>query len=230
MGVLHYGGFFDVPEDSIARGLEIVSEGADIIDVGDDVPALEDVIAALASHTRVSIHTTDPIVAASALGAGASIVNDMSASLWPIAAEAGAGWIAVHGAEGTDPTDPDVVATVRDMLVERGTAALEGGVDEIWIDPGVGFGKTLRQSVRLLADSTSSSPPASPSPSPRVASGSSAHCSRRRMHGRSSHRFPGCSHRRSSTSPTTICSQTRTIASRAHSPPRCMHSCTAPHC
>jgi dihydropteroate synthase len=151
MGVLHYGGLFDAPEDSIARGLEVVSEGADIIDVRDDLPALEDVIAALASHTRVSIHTTDPIIAASALGAGASIVNDMSASLWPIAAEAGAGWIAVHGAEGTDPADPDVVATVRDILLERATAALEGGVDEIWIDPGVGFGKTLRQSVTLLA-------------------------------------------------------------------------------
>ncbi len=57
----------------------------------------------------------------------------------------------MHGADGTDPSDPDVVATVRDMLVERAAAALEGGVDEIWIDPGVGFGKSLRQSVTLLA-------------------------------------------------------------------------------
>ncbi len=81
IGVLHHGGLFDSPEDSIARGLEIVSEGADIVDVADDVPALEAVVAALSSHARVSIHTTDPIIAASALEAGATIVNDMSASL-----------------------------------------------------------------------------------------------------------------------------------------------------
>ena len=52
MGVLHYGGLFDSPEDSIARGLEIVSEGADIVDVGDDVPALEAVIALFADQAR----------------------------------------------------------------------------------------------------------------------------------------------------------------------------------
>ncbi len=150
MGVLNHGGLFDSPEDTVARGLEIVAEGADIIDVGGDLPDLAAIVAGLAAHVRVSIHTTDPVVAQVALEAGATIVNDMSASLWPVAADAGAGWIAVHGAEGADPADPDVVSTVRQWLVDRATTARGGGVDEVWIDPGVGFGKSLRQSVTLL--------------------------------------------------------------------------------
>lgn len=155
MGVLNHGDGFDdaAPADTgklVARALAMVDLGADLIDVADDLPDLNDVITALAARTRVSIHTTDPIVAASALEAGATLVNDMSAALWPIAADAGAGWIAVHGASGLDPDDDDVVRAVRDMLVERATTALDGGVDEVFIDPGVGFGKSLAQSVTLL--------------------------------------------------------------------------------
>jgi dihydropteroate synthase len=149
MGVLNHGGLFDSADDAVARGLDLVAEGADIIDVGDDLPQLNAVIAALASHARVSIHTTDPVTAEAALLAGATLVNDMSASLWPIAADAGAGWIAVHGAVGPY-AEADIVVTVRDGLVERATTALESGIDEVWIDPGLGYGKTLRQSVTLL--------------------------------------------------------------------------------
>ncbi|HTN78524.1 MAG TPA: dihydropteroate synthase [Acidimicrobiales bacterium] len=148
MGVLNHGGPFDPPKATITRGLEMITDGADIIDVGGDLPAVADVVAALAEQVRVSIHTTDATVARAAFEAGATVVNDMSADLWPIAAEAGAGWIAVHGPCAVD--DPEVVATVRRALVERATAALEGGVDEVWIDPGVGFGKSLAQSVQLL--------------------------------------------------------------------------------
>ena len=142
MGVLNHGGLFDSPDDAVARGLDLVAEGAGILDVGDDLPQLSDVIAALAGHTRISINTTDPVVAEAAFTAGATLVNDMSASLWPIAADAGAGWIAVHGASGD--------ATVREWLVERATTALEGGVDEVWIDPGLGVGKSLSDTVALL--------------------------------------------------------------------------------
>jgi dihydropteroate synthase len=144
MGVLNHGGLFDSADDAVARGLDLVTEGADLLDVGDDLPQLTEVIAVLAAHTRISIHTTDPVVAESALLAGATLVNDMSASLWPIAADAGAGWIAVHGAGLEGPTN------VREWLIERATSALEGGVDEVWIDPGLGYGKSLRETVTLL--------------------------------------------------------------------------------
>jgi len=151
MGVLNHGGLIGSPEETVARGLEIVAEGADIIDVDGDLPAVADVVAALAGTVRVSIHTTDPQIATAAFGAGATLVNDMSSTLWPVAAEAGAGWIAVHGAQGVDPSEGDIVSVVRGLLVEQATAAIEGGVDEVFIDPGVGFGKSLTQSVTLLA-------------------------------------------------------------------------------
>ncbi len=151
MGVLNHGGLIDSPEEAVARGLDIVAEGADIVDVAGDLPAVAAVVAALAGTVRVSIHTTHSQVAVAALEAGATLVNDMSGTLWPVAAEAGAGWIAVHGAEPVDPAGVDIVSVVRATLVERATAALEGGVDEVFIDPGVGFGKSLAQSVTLLA-------------------------------------------------------------------------------
>ncbi len=96
------------------------------------------------------------MVAEAALRAGASIVNDISASLEGVAAEHGAGWIAMHmqGDPATMQVEPrydDVVAEVRDYLVgaaQRGRAA---GVSELWIDPGFGFGKTQAHNWLLLA-------------------------------------------------------------------------------
>ncbi len=109
MGVLHLGGMIGSPDEIVARGLEIAAEGADIVDVTGALPDVKAdvaaVVAALAPTVRVSIHTTDAEVAAVALDAGATLVNDMSAALWPIAAEAGAGWIAVHGADPIDPSE-----------------------------------------------------------------------------------------------------------------------------
>jgi dihydropteroate synthase len=87
---------------------------------------------------------------------GATLLNDISASLWPVAAEAGVGWIAVH-MRGTPadmqiaPRYRDVVAEVSELLAERATRAAEAGVSEIWIDPGIGFGKTTAHNLDLLA-------------------------------------------------------------------------------
>src|SRR5262245_55213424 len=152
MGVLNLGGMIGSPEETVARGLELVAEGADLVDVTGDLPELVEVVTVLSEAVRISIHTSDADVARAALEAGATVINDMSAALWPVAAEAGAGWIAVHGSEPAEPHDADVVATVRAALVDKATAAIEGGVDEVWIDPGVGYGKSLAQSMTLLAN------------------------------------------------------------------------------
>jgi dihydropteroate synthase len=87
------------------------------------------------------------------LAAGASLLNDVSASLATVARAAGAGWVAMHmqGEPRTmqqDPTYDDVVAEVRAFLVERAQTA---GVEEVWIDPGIGFGKTMEHNLALLA-------------------------------------------------------------------------------
>ena len=151
---------------AVAHGLAMVDEGADLVDVGGEstrpgaaaVPVDEElrrvlpVIEALAPHTRVSIDTRKPEVAEAALATGATLVNDVSASLAAVAAAADAGWVAMHmkGEPRTmqqSPSYDDVVAEVTAFLVERVGAA---GVDEVWIDPGIGFGKTMEHNLLLL--------------------------------------------------------------------------------
>ena len=115
------------------------------------------VVEALAGRVRVSIDTRHRSVAEAAVEAGASLVNDVSASLHEVAAAAGVGWAAMHmrGEPRTMQRDPhydDVVAEVRAFLVERADTARSAGVEEIWIDPGIGFGKNVEHNLRLLHD------------------------------------------------------------------------------
>jgi dihydropteroate synthase len=83
------------------------------------------------------------------------MINDVSASLWSVAAEAGVGWIAMH-MQGDPPTmqrEPhydDVVTEVRAFLADRAEQAEAAGVGEVWVDPGIGFGKTLAHNLSLL--------------------------------------------------------------------------------
>jgi dihydropteroate synthase len=76
--------------------------------------------------------------------------------LWPVAAELGVGWVAMHMAGDprtmqVDPRYDDVVDTVRAFLVEHATRAVDAGVAEVWVDPGIGFGKTTEHNLELLA-------------------------------------------------------------------------------
>ncbi len=164
------GGLWADRDRAIARGRVLIEEGADVVDVGgestrpgahpvsvdEELRRVVPVIEALAGQVRISIDTTKEDVAEAAVEAGASLINDVSASLWPVAARTGAGWVAMHrqGTPTTMQTDPhydDVVAEVTGMLVERAGQARAGGVGEVWIDPGIGFGKTVDHNVRLLA-------------------------------------------------------------------------------
>ena len=156
---------------AVAHGLELLAQGADVVDVGgestrpgaDPVPEDEElrrvlpVVEALSSRGRVSIDSRHAAVADAAVAAGASLVNDVSASreLWEVAAARGVGSCAMHmrGDPRTmqaNPTYGDVVAEVTSFLVERATAARAAGVDEVWIDPGIGFGKTVDHNLSLL--------------------------------------------------------------------------------
>ena len=162
------GRWFDT-DAAVARGLEMVGEGADVVDVGGEstrpgaapVDEAEErrrvvpVVEALAPHVRVSVDTRKAPVAEAALEAGATMVNDVSASLWEVAARAGAGWVAMHmrGEPATMQADPrydDVVGEVRSFLVERAERARDAGVAEVWVDPGIGFGKTGVHNLLLL--------------------------------------------------------------------------------
>jgi dihydropteroate synthase len=155
---------------AITRGHEMIAEGADVVDVGGEstrpgatpVPLEEElrrvvpVVEALAGDVRISVDTTKEEVADAAIRAGATLVNDVSATLWSVAAAHRVGWVAMHR-KGTpqtmqdDPRYDDVVAEVAATLAERAEAASAAGVEEVWIDPGIGFGKTLDHNVSLLA-------------------------------------------------------------------------------
>jgi dihydropteroate synthase len=104
---------------------------------------------------RVSIDTVKPEVAAAAIQAGASVVNDVSASLFEVAASGAVGWVAVHmqGSPTTMQVAPhydDVLNEVYGFVLERARVALRAGVKEVWVDPGIGFGKTMAHNLSLL--------------------------------------------------------------------------------
>ncbi len=172
------GGLYLHPSAAIDRALELVAQGADIVDVGGEstrpravpVPEKEElrrvmpVIEGLAGKIQVpiSIDTLKPGVARAALAAGASIVNDVGANrtdptMWQVAAEIGAGYVCLH-MQGTpqtmqdQPCYTDVVREMRDFFSERLKRLSDCGVgrDRIILDPGIGFGKTLEHNLQLL--------------------------------------------------------------------------------
>ncbi len=164
------GGRYLDKEAAIARGREMIAEGADVVDVGgestrpgapdvdedEEIRRVLPVVEALAGDVAVSIDTTKPAVARHAIAAGAVLVNDVSSTLEEVAADCGVGFVAMHR-RGTprdmqdDPRYDDVVAEVRDYLAERAARALAAGVGEVWVDPGIGFGKTAWHNLQLLA-------------------------------------------------------------------------------
>ena len=161
------------------RAESLVSEGADILDVGGvkagpgpevtEAEELERVVPAVSELARrfdvaLSIDTWRASVASACFAEGASLGNDISGFADPnylsVAAEAKASVVATHirlAPRVADPTPhyDDVTATVRDFLLERRRRALEAGVgeDRIVLDAGLDLGKTSAQSLQLLRDS-----------------------------------------------------------------------------
>jgi dihydropteroate synthase len=185
MGVLNVtpdsfsdGGRFADREAAVSHGARLADEGADILDIGGEstrpgsepvpvdeeiarvVPVIEGLRAAR-PDLALSVDTRRAEVGAAALGAGAAVVNDVSAGRDPQMFEtvrgAGAGLVLMHmlGEPKTMQEDPrydDVVAEVRDFLRERLEAAIFAGVSPscLAVDPGVGFGKDLGHNLQLL--------------------------------------------------------------------------------
>ncbi len=168
------GGQWLRAEAAIEHAGRLIEQGANIVDVGGEStrPGSDPVAAALETQrivpvvegiverwpsTRVSVDTNKGSVAVAAINAGASLINDVSASLEDVAAAHGVGWIAMHsgGPSKTMQDNPqydDVVEEVAVYLadaVQRGQAA---GVRDIWIDPGIGFGKTFEHNLEIVAN------------------------------------------------------------------------------
>ena len=174
------GGQFLAADAAVAHGLELVAQGAEILDIGGEstrpgaapVPAAEElrrvlpVIEKLAALTPVAlaIDTVKPAVARAALAAGASLVNDVAArhsdaAMWQVLADFQAGYICMH-AQGTPPTmqqNPAYTNVVREVdafFAERLATLLHAAgiaAEHVALDPGIGFGKTLEHNLQLLA-------------------------------------------------------------------------------
>jgi dihydropteroate synthase len=171
------GKFFDA-DKAIARGIELVRQGADLLDIGgestrpgaapvseaEELRRVVPVMAALAREVAVplSIDTMKPAVARAAVEAGASIVNDVGANrtddaMWRLVAGAGAGYVCLH-MQGTprtmqaSPVYADVVREVGEFFGERRRRLRAAGVadEQVVFDVGIGFGKALEHNLQLL--------------------------------------------------------------------------------
>ena len=174
------GGAFLQTDAAVAHGLELVGEGAEILDIGGEstrpgadpvsteeelrrvIPVIEGLVAA-GTKAQISIDTSKAKIAQAALGAGASLVNDVSAfradpAIAGLVADSGAECCLMHmlGEPRTMQRDPhyagDVVDEVKAFLEERMRFAVREGVSEerIMLDPGIGFGKTVAHNLELI--------------------------------------------------------------------------------
>ncbi len=170
------GEFFNV-EKAIERGVQMVQEGAAIIDVGGEstrpgsarvsveeqkkrvLPVIEGI--SKKTDAPISIDTDKSKVASAAIEVGASMINDISAfgdeRMGAVAAESGVPVVLMHmqGRPATMQDEPeyeDVVREVLEFLLERAKQAETFGIqkEKIFIDPGIGFGKTIEHNILLL--------------------------------------------------------------------------------
>jgi dihydropteroate synthase len=181
MGVLNVtpdsfsdGGRHDDDARAIAHGLQLAAEGADVLDIGgestrpgytpvsadDEIARVEPVIRALAAQiaTPLSIDTMKAKVAARALAAGASIVNDVwgfqrDPDMARVVAEHGAAAVVMHNRDREDAS-LDIVAEVKAFLMRSMDLAQAARIslDRLILDPGIGFGKTPEQNMRLVRE------------------------------------------------------------------------------
>jgi dihydropteroate synthase len=174
------GGKFVDPQAAVDHALQLVADGADILDIGGEstrpyatsIDAEEErrrvlpVLERLAEQTdrQISIDTSKALVAAGALELGAEIVNDVTGLygdplMLPLVMAAGAGVCAMH-MQGTpqtmqdNPQYGDVVAEILSYLRQRRDELIGAGLDaeRICLDPGIGFGKTHEHNIELMAN------------------------------------------------------------------------------
>lgn len=173
------GGRWTTAERAVERAMRLVEQGADVLDIGgestrpgadpvteaEEIERVAPVIAGVCARWGgpISVDTMKPSVARAAVAAGATMWNDVTALTHAsdsaaVAAELGCDVVLMHmkGEPRTMQADPrydDVVGEVRDYLAARAEAAMAAGVarGKIWLDPGIGFGKTLAHNMALTA-------------------------------------------------------------------------------
>lgn len=172
------GGRFLETGAAVAHAHALIRDGCDLLDIGGEstrpgsnpiaeeeelrrvIPVIDRLVAE--ASVPISVDTSKPAVAAAALGAGASIVNDVAANrsdpaMWEVVAGTGAGYIAMHmqGTPATMQSEPaygDVVAEVGAFFADRLHRLAAAGIaaEQVVLDVGIGFGKNLEHNLALL--------------------------------------------------------------------------------
>jgi dihydropteroate synthase len=176
------GGEFLSRETACKQGIQMVEDGANIVDIGGEstrpgsqavsverqcqrvIPVIENLSAALSGKAEISIDTTLSRVAEAALDAGATMINDISAGrddsdMFALAADRQVPLVLMH-MQGkpqdmqSNPRYDNVVKEIREFLLMRAESAQSAGVklDNIILDPGIGFGKTLTHNMEILSN------------------------------------------------------------------------------
>ncbi len=160
---------FENVDHAIAAGTKMYDAGAWAVDVGGEstrpgaVPVSVDeeiarvipVVAELAGHGVVSVDTRNHDVAEAAVGVGAQIINDVSGRLYGLAARLRVGYVSMHAhtvpvIARDPPAYVDVCGEISAFVRRRADAAASSGAQPVWIDPGIGFGKSAVDNVKLL--------------------------------------------------------------------------------
>ena len=162
-------------DGAVQRCLRLVAEGASIIDIGGEstrpgstsigldeelarvMPVIQELLPQLDPSIRVSIDTQKEEVARAAIAEGAHIINDVSSSLGHVAGELQCGYVAAHMLDTPEtlqhnPPYDDVVLEILTEVTAASQAAREAGASYVWIDPGIGFGKTIGHNLSLLSN------------------------------------------------------------------------------
>ncbi|MGA9294572.1 MAG: dihydropteroate synthase [Ignavibacteriaceae bacterium] len=171
------GGLYINSDDAVEHGLEMINDGADFIDIGGEstrpgsdivtweeelervIPVIKKILSA-EPGTIISIDTTKSKVAEEAIRNGARIVNDISGATFDeemltVVKKCNAAVVLMH-IKGTpksmqqNPCYENVVEEIYDFLFERIKAAQELGIENIFIDPGIGFGKRIQDNFEIL--------------------------------------------------------------------------------
>jgi dihydropteroate synthase len=157
-------------DEALALGRRHFFDGADVVDVGgestrpgavpvdesDELARVVPVVRVLASEGSVSIDTQKEPVARAAVAAGALIINDVSSTLVDVAGELQCSYVAMHrqGVSATmqdHPSYEDVVEDIGRYLRGVAERARRTKIAQLWLDPGIGFGKTVEHNLALLA-------------------------------------------------------------------------------
>ncbi|MEH3143426.1 MAG: dihydropteroate synthase [Mycobacterium kyogaense] len=160
---------FATVEHAVAAGRQMFGAGAWAVDVGgestrpdaDPVSVAEEldrvvpVVTELVRYGVVSVDTRHAEVAEAAVVAGARIVNDVSGKLYEVAGSLGVGYVSMHAhtvpvVAGVYPRYSDICTDIGTFVTETAAAAVDNGASRVWIDPGIGFGKSPADNLRLL--------------------------------------------------------------------------------